>query len=427
MSATSAHGGSRKPPTSLFAALNRMQWDSVIAIVVASDPYYHYDPTRGTREKQADKNTDATATAPKDAEPQQQQQQQQQHWFRRYLISSSGLRLAIHAGSVCYLVYVLTHPSQYVPCTVIVAPAATAAANATGAGVVQSTAAPITTDCYIYQGAEGMQLLMRGKMPRWAVLLHAVAGTLLLPLGLTQKESVWYMQYAKKTVVESTTVIAAGGGGTTIASHARVEEVRMGDAQAHSAAKKVHLRRARVSRRHHGNCGFMTGCSVFMMVAGGVSLRTYSVFSEAHVSTRAGLLNFASAMFLFAAPWVLLTPATVGSGTNSKAVAHAMLGNLLVKAILAVPFERVLGGLWQRAAGVRVVLPRRRWWPAGVVHDDVRVEVTQQVEGALERVYYKSIVATTVIFGIWGVVDIVRFVRLAKKCLAADERAKTSE
>lgn len=398
--AATASSTAKKKPTTLAGALNKLHWDTALALVMSSDPYYHYTPAH-------ERISHTTAVEGNADVP-------REHWFRRYALSSSKTRLLVHVGAVGYLGYVLTHPSRYVACRVTVS------------STTSADAAAAVTDCYIYQGAEGMQLLMRGAMPKWAVLLHAIAGSLLLPLAITQKESVFYMPFARKplTAAEAEAEKAEAQAHRSASATAATAEA----AQAQSDAKKVHLRRARVSRRHHGNCGFLTGVCVVVMVAGGVSLRSYSVFAAPATSARAGILNFASAMFLFAAPWAVLTPATAASGGQGKAAAHAMLGGVLIKAILAVPFERVLGGVWQKLAGVHVALPPAPRWFGG---DDTTtraapVEITQRVEAELERVYYKSILVTTVVFGLWGVADIVRFVRLAKKCVVAEESAKKS-
>jgi hypothetical protein len=398
-SATAAAATTATPHLSLGAALNKMHWDAALALVMASDPYYHYlaAPTASTASAGNDDTTKTTTAAAAAAPP------PREHCFCRYMCSSSKVRLLIHASVVGYLLYVLTHPSRYVPCHVMVS-------------TDSASTMPAATDCYLYQSAEGMQLLMRGKMPKLSVVLHAVAGSLLLPLAIAQKESVWYMPFAAKAVPGSEATTTTSTITRTAAGAAAHES-----AAAHSEAKRVNLRHARVSRRYHGNCGFLTGACVFAMVTGGVSLRSYSVFSLPETSARAGILNFASAMFLFAAPWVALTPATALSGANAKAAAHAMVGGVLIKAVLAVPFERMLGGLWQRWAGVRVSLPPRRWFSKEAASE---VAVTQHMEGELERVYYKSILVTTILFGAWGVVDIIRFLTLAKKCVVLDERAK---
>ncbi|KPA73626.1 hypothetical protein ABB37_09758 [Leptomonas pyrrhocoris] len=399
--ATATASSTKKRSKSFLAALNKMRWDSVLAVIIASDPYYHYAPPQTPTHKasSATSNTDNTTADAPPSPP--------KHRLRQYLLSSSKTRLLVHAGAVGYLLYVVTHPSQYVPCRVVVV------VGGGGASAVSRSAPSTTTGCFLYQSAEGMQLLMRGKMPRWCVLLHAIAGSLLLPLAILQKESVWYMPFAHKAVDAD----ADGRHPTegTATHHA-------GAAQAHSEAKRAQLQDARRSRRRHGLFGFVTGACAAMMVVGGVSLRSYSVFSASAASSRAGVLNFASAILLFAVPWAVLMPATTVCGVSARAAAHAMFGGVFIKAILAVPFERMLGGLWQRLDGVSVSLPAR----AGVtqradVGNGVCVEVTQQVEGALERVYYKSILATTIVFGVWGVADIVRFVRLARQCVVTGE------
>ncbi|KPI85223.1 hypothetical protein ABL78_5731 [Leptomonas seymouri] len=379
----------KRAPTSLLAALGRMRWDEALAVVMASDPYYHYSPPSKNDETA---KAGASTTSDKNAVP-----APQVRWLRRYLLSSSTTRLLIHAGTAGYLFYVVSHPSRYVPCRVVVA-------NADAA----------TTDCFLYQSAEGMQLLMRSAMPKPCVLLHAVAGSLLLPLAILQKELIWQMPFSRKAVVDV--------GPMTNEDDAR----HSGDAQAQSAAKRSQLRKARESRRYHSKCGFLMGACVAAMVVGGVSLRSYSVFASAAASSRAGILNFSIGIAIFAAPWVVLMPAVMLSCIGAKAAAHALLGGVLTKAILAVPFERMLGGIWQRLAGAVVHLPPQRQFKAGAAPEGVRLEVAQHVEGALERVYYKSILVTTIVFGVWGVADIVRFVRVARQCVAADAKSPKS-
>lgn len=386
-----------KKPTTLAAALNGMHWDAALALVMASDPYYAYTPVpdRHTIQQKAEAKGHGRKDSPDTSAP-------HEHSFRRYVLSSSKTRLLLHASCAGYLLYVLTHPSRYLPCRVT-------ASTAASPGVT-------VTDCYLYQAAEGMQLLVHGGIPTSVLLLHAGAGISLLPLAIMQKEMVFYMPFAHKTV----------------ATAAAEDEAAPAErpAEAKSEAKKQHLQCARVSRQYHGITGFLAGICVVVMVSGGVSLRSYSVFSNPAVSSRAGLVNFSTAMLLSAVPWVVLSPATTASGVKAKAAVHAMFGGVLIKAILAVPFARLLGGVCQRLAGVHVTLPPRRHWysrdTAAMPEGGVPLEVTQGVEGELERMYYKSILATVLIFGAWAMVDVVRFVRLVKQSVVVADKATKS-
>ncbi|KAK7195228.1 hypothetical protein NESM_000447900 [Novymonas esmeraldas] len=404
----------------LLSLLRRLRWDDTIRLVLGSDDYYRYRHDHrsssssgggcggggggGHADAQAvqrcDADADGGASAPA-AVPSSWPARACRR-LRGYMRRSSATRILVHAGALGYTLYVITHPSRHVPCLVTI----------DGAGAAVAAA----QRCFLYESAEGMQLLMRDEMPRWVVFMHAAAGTLLLPLAIAQKESVWSMSFtthsARPSRPQQTSATPAAAPAAVAGS-----EHQQAQRLAHAAA----ARDARRARRRHGVLGFATLLCVGRMVAGGVSLRRYSVFSAGAASSRAGVLNFASAMLIFALPWMVLAPATGITGRQAACAAHAMVGGLLVKAVLAVPFERVLGSVCQSWAGVKITIPRRgggrtRAGAAG----DVCLAVAQHAEAELEAVYYKTVLATTVVFGVWGVVDVVRFVRLARACVAAD-------
>lgn len=421
----------------LATFLRGLRWEEAMRLAMESDPYYHYtpidDPVSAPPQRPSNSALSPTASTPAEATA----SPPRFSWagmlatvrqrLRRYLLCSSKTRLLVHAGAVGYCAYVVTHPSRHVPCIVTIDGASSSGSGSgSGSGGLPAVPASSTT-CYLYESAEGMQLLMRDEMPRWVVFFHAVAGVLLLPLAIAQKESVWYMPFHGPTVPPSQGASAQRPGETPAPADPRPHNhLQQQQQQSRSEEKRAWLRNARAARWWHGTLGFATLACVGCMVGGGVLLRSYSVFSAAVASQRAGVPNFASAMFVFAAPWLVLAPATGVTGQRGACAAHALLGGLVVKAVLAVPFERMLGCVCQRVAGVTVALPPRRWSNRRGAYRDVCVPVTQHVEAELEAVYFRSVAATTVIFGVWGLVDVYRFVRLARTCVNASTTTPTS-
>ncbi|KAJ9451198.1 hypothetical protein DIPPA_27688 [Diplonema papillatum] len=93
---------------------------------------------------------------------------------------------------------------------------------------------------------------------------------------------------------------------------------------------------------------------------------------------------FNQAMVAFVAPWIVLVPTVVGSARIGYKRTHAVLGDCLVKATVAVPLARTLGAFLQR-------------WPA---------DVFSHAEG-----YYLGIFVAAFIVAAWTCLDAYLFVR----------------
>lgn len=379
MSQQSANAAVAEAPLPLTFAqyLQQLRWDEVVELTMLSDSYYHL---AGDAERQL---MDSSVAAP----PQSRTALLSN--LCRGLLSSSTTRLLLHVGAGSYTVWVLTHPSVVVPCTVSVA-------SGSGDG---STAAAAR---YIYQSSEGMQLLMQAEMPRVMVVLHAIAGVALLPLALYQKESIFYLMYRSRR--------DAGAA------------PRRG-----AEAARQHTRDTQLQRQRHRSCGTAAVLSALLMTAAGVGLRSYSAFATGggrHPSVGAtsqhrrgtgGVVDFGVAILYFALPWLVLAPITAASAkaaspsrrTVNPHVVHAIFGGLFIKAVVSVPIARVLGGLYQRWAGVHVQLPDAAAAAASTVTP--RLRIAQQTEGELEKLYFTGIASAAAFGTVWAAVDIYRF------------------
>ncbi|CAG9567272.1 hypothetical_protein [Leishmania major strain Friedlin] len=206
--------------------------------------------------------------------------------------------------------------------------------------------------CLVYESAEDMQLRMHEEMPRWSALAHAAAGTMLLPLVIAQSESVWCMPFSRRCHRSNQR------------SDANSQEARSGargQAQPPTDGRfRAYYCRARPTP--------------------GAAVSWPTRLCCHHVRRLHGGQRRVAAIAQRVLPWVGLAPATGISGTQAACVAHAMVGGLLFKAVLAVLLERVLGSICQSLAGVKVVLPPPRWLNAKESFSDVRVPVTQHVE-----------------------------------------------
>jgi hypothetical protein len=133
-----------------------------------------------------------------------------------------------------------------------------------------------------------------------------------------------------------------------------------------------------MARKLHVVCGYATLGGIGYMAYAGFSLRAYSTFS-----------GFSTAMLFFVAPWVaflVLVPLSVWKNWH---VVHAVAGNCVFKAAVAVPLARVIGAGLQRLNAL----------------------------GDLGAEYYAGIAASAVIIGAWAVKDLVTTLRLWRRPL----------
>lgn len=385
---TSATASATVAPTaSTSAYLNTLSWDNALRMTVAADGYYYRKPSA-----QAPSTT--KSSAPSGAK---------RGWRaapNSFLCSSSKVRLCVHALAGSYMLWVVTHHAQCVPCRVSYTNAAPTSVSDAGA------TATTTTTLYLYESADGVQLLLRQPIASLWSTVHDVGGLALLALSLWQKESVPHMMLTTYVNSENST-------------SSKEEEKK--------AQRSAQLQRGRRARQRHGAVGIAMVLLMAGMVAAGFKVRRGFVASlpppptdsvtAATVTTSSNrppvinvLKTIGRALPWFAPLFGAFVPAMMGSGVAKKAAPHAIIGSALCKICLWVPLSHSIAAVLQRATGAHVSLenlpPSSEAAPALVVLPR---------EGALDAAYNTAAGVSAVVIALWLVNDTRKMVAQAKK------------
>ncbi len=198
--------------------------------------------------------------------------------------------------------------------------------------------------------------------------IHYICAVLLVPAALAQKYLVSRMRKNSPPAspAEGNAVPAASCPGATAAQFYRTNV--------------------------HPNLGHAVVVLMAGMAYGGFQMRQASDFPA-----------FQAAMLYFVAPWVIFIVGILATASYKLAVLHAVLGNLVVKACVAVPVARLLGTALQHLYAS-----------------------LGQPESVLSQGYYHGIIGSAVLTSVWAIVDIVLLYRnLANSAVAATKTPNT--
>lgn len=207
-----------------------------------------------------------------------------------------------------------------------------------------------------YTSPEGLRVPLRSPFSQLLLRLHFWSAVAMIPLVIIQKHLTPAMAFRTQQ---------AGGA-------------------LDDAASNTHNARARWLRDaiHPALGGTILMCMI-LMAAAGFFLRGSPAFA-----------GFSPTMILFVAPWVIFIPGlALSPGLLDMKRLHAVLGNCVFKACVAVPLARVFGVALQR-----ILLAQE----ARATDPDVSV---------LGRGYYLGIAASAVVIGVWAAADLTAFLR----------------
>ena len=131
----------------------------------------------------------------------------------------------------------------------------------------------------------------------------------------------------------------------------------------------------------HRYAGYVILALSSAMAAAGFAMRSYP-----------SIPGFATFSYFFAAPWLFLSITVLASARSKDIALHRLLGNMLLKACIAVPLSRIMGAVLQR------------WWDC----DDVRAQCHAQ---AVAEGYFHGIADTSLVVACWQVADVLSYVQ----------------
>lgn len=209
-----------------------------------------------------------------------------------------------------------------------------------------AAAAATTGEAVRYTSPEGLRMTLDGPFSAALLKIHYVAGVALIPLALVQKHLL-------------TRMVTPG--------------TPSGDARALWIRDAVHPALG----------GTIVTCMLAMAVAG-YMLRTPSTFP-----------GFSTAMVFFVAPWAVFIAGIGFSASWGFKVVHAVIGNCIVKACVAVPLARLSGTALQR------------------LYTDAAASAASAGDAPTPAVlsagYYHGILFSAVVIGAWQLFDLWEF------------------